>query len=158
MPLAGGFLSGKCERADPDDPEAVEASDGTRGGFDDYYLSERGWHVLNEIRSIAEEVGATPAQVSLRWVTDWDEFTCVPILGPLQSVNLTRALWQQVSTSPTGSGIGLWTLDMIRIATSGGTDPNTRSCYPFGSNCQDHFINKILVSGLAPMSAPDFLS
>jgi aryl-alcohol dehydrogenase-like predicted oxidoreductase len=81
LPLAGGFLSGKCERADPDDPEAVEAPDGTRGGFDGHYLSERGWHVLNEIRSIAEEVGATPAQVSLRWVTDWDEFTCVPILG-----------------------------------------------------------------------------
>jgi len=84
-PLAGGFLTGKYERADPDDPEAVEAPDGARGSFDDYftdyYASERGWRVLDEIRDVASEVDATPAQVSLRWLMDWEEFTCVPIVG-----------------------------------------------------------------------------
>jgi len=45
-PLAGGFLTGKYERADPDDPTAVRAPDGSRGSFDErferFYLSERG--------------------------------------------------------------------------------------------------------------------
>ncbi|MFC6862850.1 aldo/keto reductase [Halomicroarcula sp. GCM10025817] len=84
-PLAGGFLTGKYERADPDDPEAVEAPDGARGSFDDFfgdwYASERGWKVLEAVRAVADEVDATPAQVALRWVMDWDEFTCVPIVG-----------------------------------------------------------------------------
>ncbi|MFC5367707.1 aldo/keto reductase [Salinirubrum litoreum] len=84
-PLAGGFLTGKYERADPDDPTVVEAPDGSRGSLDevfaDYYLSERGWHVLDAIRAVADEVDATPAQVSLRWLMDQSEFTCVPIIG-----------------------------------------------------------------------------
>jgi aryl-alcohol dehydrogenase-like predicted oxidoreductase len=37
--------------------------------------------VLDEIREVAEEVDATPAQVSLRWLMDHDRFTCVPIVG-----------------------------------------------------------------------------
>jgi Predicted oxidoreductases (related to aryl-alcohol dehydrogenases) len=84
-PLAGGFLTGKYERADPDDPKSVRAPDGSRGSFDDrferFYLSERGWKVLDEIRAVADEVDATPAQVSLRWLMDQDAFTCVPIIG-----------------------------------------------------------------------------
>jgi len=84
-PLAGGFLTGKYTRADPDDPTAVEAPDGSRASFDDrferFYLSERGWKVLDEIRAVADEVDATPAQVSLRWLMDQDAFTCVPIIG-----------------------------------------------------------------------------
>jgi aryl-alcohol dehydrogenase-like predicted oxidoreductase len=93
-PLAGGFLTGKYERADPDDPEAVEAPDGTRGSFDDYfgdwYTSERGWQVLDEVRRVADEVGATPAQVALRWLMDWDEFTCVPIVGARTAEQLSE--------------------------------------------------------------------
>jgi aryl-alcohol dehydrogenase-like predicted oxidoreductase len=84
-PLAGGFLTGKYERADPEDPTAVEAPDGSRASFDeqftDYYLSERGWSILDSVREVAEEVGATPAQVALRWLIDQDRFTCVPIVG-----------------------------------------------------------------------------
>jgi Predicted oxidoreductases (related to aryl-alcohol dehydrogenases) len=84
-PLAGGFLTGKYTRTDPADPTAVEAPDGSRASFDDrferFYLSERGWKVLDEIRAVADEVDATPAQVSLRWLMDQDAFTCVPIIG-----------------------------------------------------------------------------
>jgi aryl-alcohol dehydrogenase-like predicted oxidoreductase len=83
-PLAGGFLTGKYERVDGD-PYTVEAPDGSRAAlserFDDFYVSARGWKVLDEIRAVAEEVGATPAQVSLRWLMDHDAFTCVPIVG-----------------------------------------------------------------------------
>jgi aryl-alcohol dehydrogenase-like predicted oxidoreductase len=84
-PLAGGFLTGKYERADPEDPTAVEAPDGSRASFDEqfteYYLSERGWSILDTVREVADEVGATPAQVALRWLIDQDRFTCVPIIG-----------------------------------------------------------------------------
>ncbi len=84
-PLAGGFLTGKYTRGDPDDPKSVEAPDGSRGSFDErferFYLSERGWKVLDEIRTIADELDATPAQVALRWLMDQRTFTCVPIVG-----------------------------------------------------------------------------
>ncbi|MFC5278817.1 aldo/keto reductase [Halorubrum rubrum] len=84
-PLAGGFLTGKYTRADPDDPKSVRAPDGSRGSFDErferFYLSERGWKVLEEVRAVADEVDATPAQVALRWLMDQESFTCVPIVG-----------------------------------------------------------------------------
>jgi 1-deoxyxylulose-5-phosphate synthase len=84
-PLAGGFLTGKYERVDADDPTAVEAPDGSRATFDEqftqYYLSERGWSVLDTVRTIAEEEDATPAQVALGWLIDQERFTCVPIVG-----------------------------------------------------------------------------
>jgi aryl-alcohol dehydrogenase-like predicted oxidoreductase len=84
-PLAGGFLTGKYERADPDDPTKVEAPDGSRASiydsFSDYYLSERGWHVLDAVRAVADELDATPAQVALRWLMEQEAFTCVPIVG-----------------------------------------------------------------------------
>ncbi|WP_418281265.1 aldo/keto reductase [Halorubrum sp. DTA98] len=84
-PLAGGFLTGKYSRADPDDPKSVRAPDGSRASFDErferFYLSERGWKVLDEVRTVADELDATPAQVALRWLMDQRGFTCVPIVG-----------------------------------------------------------------------------
>jgi aryl-alcohol dehydrogenase-like predicted oxidoreductase len=84
-PLAGGFLTGKYERADPDDPKRVKAPDGSRGSFDErfsnFYLSARGWEVLDAIREVADENDATPAQVALRWLMDQEAFTCIPIVG-----------------------------------------------------------------------------
>ncbi|MFC6975545.1 aldo/keto reductase [Halomicroarcula sp. GCM10025709] len=84
-PLAGGFLTGKYERADPDDPTQFEGPEGARGdiydSFEDYYLSERGWHVLDELRAVAADLDATPAQVALRWLIEQHDFTCVPIVG-----------------------------------------------------------------------------
>jgi aryl-alcohol dehydrogenase-like predicted oxidoreductase len=83
-PLAGGFLTGKYERVE-DDPYTVKAPDDSRASlsdrFDDFYVSARGWHVLDAIRAVAEELDATPAQVALRWLIEQDEFTCVPITG-----------------------------------------------------------------------------
>ena len=81
-PLAGGFLTGKYEQAGDG---AVESPDGSRGTFDeffdDYYVSDRGWDVLDAVREIGDELDATPAQVALRWLIDREEFTCVPIVG-----------------------------------------------------------------------------
>jgi aryl-alcohol dehydrogenase-like predicted oxidoreductase len=37
--------------------------------------------VLDAVREVADEVDATPAQVSLRWLADQREFQCIPIVG-----------------------------------------------------------------------------
>ena len=80
-PLAGGFLTGKYERT----ANGISTPDGSRGSldpqFDDYYVSERGWYVLETIKGIASEIDASPAQVALRWLIQQDQFTCVPIIG-----------------------------------------------------------------------------
>ncbi|WP_226041032.1 aldo/keto reductase [Natrinema sp. DC36] len=81
-PLAGGFLTGKYERGEDG---SVIAPDGSRGTltdlFEDRYTSETAWEVLEAVESVAEQVDATPAQVSLRWLMEQDRFTCVPIVG-----------------------------------------------------------------------------
>jgi len=83
-PLAGGFLTGKYERTG-EDPTDFEGPDGARGdiydSFEEYYLSERGWQVLDELRAVADDLDATPAQVALRWLIEQPDFTCVPIVG-----------------------------------------------------------------------------
>ena len=84
-PLAGGFLTGKYERTDDDDPTKFQGPEGARGSlsdrFEDFYLSERGWHVLDELRAVADELDATTPQVALRWLIEQPDITCVPIVG-----------------------------------------------------------------------------
>ncbi|ELZ13642.1 aldo/keto reductase [Halovivax asiaticus JCM 14624] len=81
-PLAGGFLTGKYDRADDG---SVEAPDGSRATLEDrfgeYYATDTAWNVLDAVEAVADERDATPAQVSLRWLMDQDRFTCVPIVG-----------------------------------------------------------------------------
>ena len=81
-PLHGGFLTGKYERVGEDE---IRAPDGSRADitehFEDWYLSENAWDVLDEIRAVAEEVDASPAQVSLAWLRAHEDLTIVPIIG-----------------------------------------------------------------------------
>ncbi|MCU4717963.1 aldo/keto reductase [Halapricum hydrolyticum] len=81
-PLHGGFLTGKYERVGDGE---IEAPDGSRGDidehFEDWYLKEDAWDVLEEIRAVAEETGASPAQISLAWLLHHEALTIVPIIG-----------------------------------------------------------------------------
>ncbi|AHG04007.1 aryl-alcohol dehydrogenase [Halobacterium sp. DL1] len=81
-PLAGGFLTGKYERTEDG---GVTGPEGARADLDDrfaeYYVSERGWQVLDELRAVADELDRTPAQVALRWLVEREAFTCTPIIG-----------------------------------------------------------------------------
>jgi len=63
-PLAGGFLSGKYTRAKP------KGESGDRlGGFDFLpYDRERGYAVVDLLRSIGEKRGASPPQVAIAWL------------------------------------------------------------------------------------------
>ncbi|MFB6303422.1 MAG: aldo/keto reductase [Haloferacaceae archaeon] len=79
-PLAGGFLTGKYRREGerPDDSRAALRPD----DFDRKYVSGTAWRVLDVIRDIAADLGATPAQVALRWLLEQDRFeTVVPVVG-----------------------------------------------------------------------------
>jgi aryl-alcohol dehydrogenase-like predicted oxidoreductase len=62
-PLAGGFLSGKYIRNNLNDPN------NRLSGFDFLpHDKEWGFTILDKIREIAQDHGATPAQVSLAWL------------------------------------------------------------------------------------------
>lgn len=72
-PLAGGFLSGKYTQ------DKGMYSSGTRYGngnalfqyiADKFAHSERNWATVDAVRQIADQVGATPSQVALSWVTN----------------------------------------------------------------------------------------
>jgi aryl-alcohol dehydrogenase-like predicted oxidoreductase len=76
-PLAGRFLTGKYSRTGTEQDDA-------RGNRDDYfedrYLTEENFEIMDTIRSVSEDVGASPAQVSLRWLLEKNEVTA-PIIG-----------------------------------------------------------------------------
>jgi len=85
-PLAGGFLTGKYDRdADPDSGRAA----------DDEYMqarfTEENWAILEEIRAVADDHDATPAQVSLAWLLARDVVDA-PIIGPRTSDHLAENL------------------------------------------------------------------
>jgi aryl-alcohol dehydrogenase-like predicted oxidoreductase len=62
-PLAGGFLTGKYTRENP------KGDGGRLVSFDMLpYDKEKGYQVVDLLRAIAKEHGATPAQVALAWV------------------------------------------------------------------------------------------
>ncbi len=62
-PLAGGFLSGKYTRENP------QGDGGRLTGFDMLpYDREKGHQVVDKLRAIANGHGATPAQVALAWL------------------------------------------------------------------------------------------
>ena len=62
-PLAGGFLSGKYTREDP------TGGGGRLTGFDFIpFDRERGYELVDTLRTMATEKGATPAQLALAWL------------------------------------------------------------------------------------------
>jgi aryl-alcohol dehydrogenase-like predicted oxidoreductase len=70
-------LTGKYER-DADMPEDSTASDSDR--WEQRYLTEENFDVLDEVQDVAEEVGASEAQVALAFQMHHPDIT-VPIVG-----------------------------------------------------------------------------
>ena len=73
-PLGGGFLTGKYTRDQAPEP-------GTRMGEKEMFWkqadTEQNWEILDAVREVAEEAGATPAQVALHWLTRQPQVTSV---------------------------------------------------------------------------------
>lgn len=62
-PLAGGFLTGKYDRG-----KAASAGRLSKANpFGNSKFTPRNWDVLDVLRTVASEVGRTPAQVALAW-------------------------------------------------------------------------------------------
>jgi aryl-alcohol dehydrogenase-like predicted oxidoreductase len=71
-PLASGFLTGKYAK---DAAAGRETRGGSGSGlydhiFGDLAAKEQNWAILDTVREIADEIGATPSQVALSWVTN----------------------------------------------------------------------------------------
>jgi aryl-alcohol dehydrogenase-like predicted oxidoreductase len=79
-PLAEGFLTGKYTR---DAEGKTVKPEGSRGAMSKDYgrFPERWWRVLAKVEEIAEETGATPAQVAIRWVMNAPGVTSIPVVG-----------------------------------------------------------------------------
>ena len=79
-PLAEGFLTGKYKR---DAEGKTVMPEGSRGAMSEDYgrFPDRWWRVLAEVEDIAEETGATSAQVAISWVINTPGLTSIPILG-----------------------------------------------------------------------------
>lgn len=90
-PLAEGFLTGKYRR---DDNGQTIKPKGSRGALVSEYgqFPERWWRVLAEVEAVAEEVGATPAQVAIQWARNISGLTSVPIVGATSVDQLTETL------------------------------------------------------------------
>ncbi|MFG1646784.1 aldo/keto reductase [Amycolatopsis sp. NPDC049252] len=78
--VAGGFLSGKYTRDG--------AGTGRLAGAD---VPEHRWAILDAVRELAAEVGATPAQVALHWVTRRPAMPA-PLIGARSPEQLTESL------------------------------------------------------------------
>jgi len=77
-PLAAGFLTGEFDR--DGDPSEIEDPSKTYRPLD-LYADDAGWDVLEVVRELAKQNGATPVQISVAWLRHKDIVTA-PIIGP----------------------------------------------------------------------------
>ena len=73
-PLAGGFLTGKFEQGKPPVAGTRLGEKATRFA---QYDQPRNWKILDAVRAVATEVGATPGVVSLAWLLAKPQVTSV---------------------------------------------------------------------------------
>jgi aryl-alcohol dehydrogenase-like predicted oxidoreductase len=69
-PLKGGILSGKYTReSHPGEYDKAGAEKGGRYKEDSRYLTDKTYDIVDALVAIGSEIGASAAQVALRWVT-----------------------------------------------------------------------------------------
>lgn len=91
-PLGTGFLTGKYTRGEPGDSK--------RAAGNSHLLTESNLTIAREVDRIADEIGATSAQVALAWVRRFNDRT-IPVVGIRTVEQLDDALGTiDVSLSP----------------------------------------------------------
>jgi aryl-alcohol dehydrogenase-like predicted oxidoreductase len=81
-PLGGGVLTGKYERGEqPTEGRLAQGSDMHAEGMRALTLTDRNFEIVEEVRSVASELGSTPTAVSLAWLLDRPGVTSL-IIGP----------------------------------------------------------------------------
>ncbi|WP_114561440.1 aldo/keto reductase [Desertihabitans aurantiacus] len=92
-PLAGGWLTGKYQR-DQAPTGATRLGENPERGMEAYAgrnAAERTWQVIDAVTAVADELGASPAQVSLSWLAARPAVTSV-ILGARTLEQLQQCL------------------------------------------------------------------
>jgi aryl-alcohol dehydrogenase-like predicted oxidoreductase len=122
-PLAGGFLAGKYERGNA---PAADTRAGSKKSLyqwtsEEYSESERNWRTIEAVKRIAQELGATPTQVALRWLADRPG-VAAPIVGARTLKHLTDNLGMTKIELPETA---IAELDAVSAPQSGG--------YPYGA-------------------------
>jgi len=75
-PLAWGFLTGKYTRESAADDSTASVDE----RFEDLFLTEENFAALDVLRTVADEVDASPAQTALAWQVHHPDITA-PIVG-----------------------------------------------------------------------------
>jgi aryl-alcohol dehydrogenase-like predicted oxidoreductase len=86
--LGFGLLTGKYHDADAGD-DRVRL---TESGWGTDLLTERNLAIGREVVAVAEELHATPAQVSLAWLRQREDASILPILGARHAGQLRDSL------------------------------------------------------------------
>ena len=92
-PLAGGWLTGKYER-DSAPTGATRLGENPERGMEAWgprNEDDHTWRVIDEVRAVAEGIGATPAAVALAWLDAQPGVTCT-ILGARSTDQLAQNL------------------------------------------------------------------
>ena len=84
-PLAGGFLTGKYRRGESL-PDSVRAQ-----GIAGQRFSDKNWQILDALRNVAAQHGASVAQVALAWQLH-QPFMTAPIIGANSVAQLAELL------------------------------------------------------------------
>ncbi|MFT0858704.1 aldo/keto reductase [Ancylobacter sp. G4_0304] len=80
-PLGGGVLAGKYTLADVQDSREAAVSSSRKGVIaSSGHLNQRSIDIAQEVRAVADEVGATPSQIALAW-TLANPAVVSPIMG-----------------------------------------------------------------------------
>jgi aryl-alcohol dehydrogenase-like predicted oxidoreductase len=133
-PLASGFLSGKY-RKDERAPRGTRAGSGNpmmAHIYDDLAAKDQNWATLDVVRGIAENIGGTPSQVALSWLTNRPGVTA-PIIG-------ARTL-DQLEQNLIGGDLVLSQEHTARLDEVSAPTPNDYPYGPFGVKQRDRYVD-----------------
>jgi len=124
-PLAGGLLSGKYDRNNPESVEGSRAQWADSFGWTPTSLKEKRneqfFKIIDELKAVAKEINSTPAAVALRWLVQQQAVSSV-IIG-------ARSV-EQLEKNLAAADIELNQQQMERL--DGVSAPLSQKPYPYG--------------------------
>jgi aryl-alcohol dehydrogenase-like predicted oxidoreductase len=132
-PLASGFLTGKYDRA-MSAPSARAAAGIAMYDhiFGDLAAKEQNWATIDVVRDVAKELGATPSQVALSWITNRPGVTA-PIFG-------ARTL-DQFEENVAAADLDLGSAATQRLDDLSAPTPNDYPYGPFGEKQRARYVD-----------------
>ncbi len=133
-PLAAGFLSGKYYKGEA-------WAEGTRAGagnpmnehiFREFAAKDQNWEILEAVRSIANTLGASPAQVAYSWIANRPGVVA-PIIG-------ARTL-EQLEENIVAADLDLGDEATAELAKVSAPTPNDYPYGPFGVRMRRRYVD-----------------